>query len=359
MATTTYSSKAKVSNPLSMFNVVGQELEAIFTANGISRDDAEAKTGIKGLFKKESLKDKQIDKVCEVLGMGDELRSYLNTFQEEYLRKKVACDASYHQSKMNYAKLKGAIPMLKDEFQNGRDVLDDILDFFGVDSEQDVFVSSEEAEALYRKQNNVPVDAINLKAWLRRGELDFQKMELPDYDETKLKEWINSKIWEKHVQDSEYFKGLPLQLSSCGVALVLVPFLPRTVYGAVRWIDNRPLVQISDRTQDLATCWFTLFHELGHVILHKNSDIFEGQINDCNGKLNTKQESEANKFANQYLFNGDELRKEVFACKRKGVALNAAQLSSKYDVNSIFSSYWLRKVQNKPALNPKISIRFC
>ncbi len=263
--------KENVSNPMDLMNTIGRELLDIFELSSIK--DGETRLGIKDLASKERLNDKQINKVCEFLGRGDEMKDFIRSFQNNYEIQKAKAKESYTQSKKNFTKLKSVLPLLRNEYNDGNDRLDDIIDFFGVDSEEEIFEEAESVAALFRQQNKVTVDPINLRAWLRRGELDYEKINLPEYDEARFSEWINGRDWEAHLEDEDYFKALPQKLSVYGVALVLVPYLPKTVYGAVRWKDGHPLIQISDRNQDLATCWFTLFHEFGHVLMHKNEEI--------------------------------------------------------------------------------------
>ena len=180
---------------------------------------------------------------------------------------------------------------------------------------------------------------------------------LPDYNESELMNWIESREWMAHIEDVEYFKSLPSIFSRFGVGLVFVPSLPKTVYGAIRWIENKPLIQISDRGHDLISCWFTLFHEFGHAIKHKNVEIYEGEINESKAKQN-KREKEANKFANEYLFNGDNLRKAEFDRKRAGLPMTANLLAEEFNVRPIFASYWLLKAQYAPAFQRRIQIDF-
>lgn len=346
--------KENVINPMVLLNTVGMEVCDILSQRGIQ--DYESIVGIQNLSQKETLTNKQIDKVCAILN-DTNIRDFILSFQSNYLLEKKKAEQSFKQAKKNYTKLKVVLPLLRNEFTDGVDRLDDILDYFGVMSEEEIFASAEQTASLFREQNNVQVDSLNLKAWLRRGELDFAKKNLPSYDEEKLKEWIEDRKWLQHLEDENYFKALPERLSSLGVALVLVPFLPKTVYGAVTWIEGHPLIQISDRNQDLATCWFTLFHEFGHVILHKDANIYEGSMNDTKSSK-VQRERDANKFANKYLFNGDVLRKDVFDMIRKGEYIVPTDLSKKYNVNLIFVAYWLRKAQYQPNFQKKIHIDF-
>lgn len=346
--------KIPVLNPLSLRNTVGAELAEIFEARG--KYDYNAALGIENLREKERLSKSVLKKASGLLG-DNNLFEELSEFQSRYLREKPMYIENFRQAKKTYSKLKKVLPLLRGEFSNGYDILEDILDFFGVDSEKEIFDSSEKQAALFRTQNNINVDPINLHAWLRRGELDFQSMNLPSYNQDGLKQWVESKDWYKHIEDVDYFKSLPKTLSQYGVGLVLVPSLPKTVYGAIRWFEGKPLIQISDRGRDIVSCWFTLFHELGHAFLHKNDEIYDGGINDAKSTQN-KKEREANKFANGYLFNGDHLRKAVFNRKRNGDFMSAKALANEFHVLPIFASYWLLKAQYAPEFQRRIQIDF-
>lgn len=345
--------KKTVLNPLSLRNKVGEELADMLEARGIK--NGERLLGVNNLRNKERLSKKVLDKASSLLETPGATK-YLIDFQQKYLEEKPRYLANYAQAKKTYTKLKSVLPLLRGEFTEGYDVLDDILDFFGVTSEKELFNVSEKQAALFRKQNKIAVDSINLYAWLRRGELDFKALHLPTYNEKALVDWIEGKKWKQHIEDVAYFTSLPSIFQPFGIGLVFVPSLPKTVYGAIRWFDDKPLIQISDRGRDLASCWFTLFHELGHAIKHKNVVIYEGEINEPTVK--DKREKEANKFANDYLFNGDDLRKAVFDRKRAGVTMTANLLAKEFNVQPILASYWLLKAQYAPAFQRRIHIDF-
>lgn len=87
------------------------------------------------------------------------------------------------------------------------------------------FEPSEKQAALFRSQNKVEVDSIDLHARLHRGELGFYALELPDYNEQGLITWVETKDWMNHIEDIDYFKSLPSVLSQFGVGMVFVPLL--------------------------------------------------------------------------------------------------------------------------------------
>jgi Zn-dependent peptidase ImmA (M78 family) len=356
MATNRLREKSEVLDPLTMFHTVGQELEEAFKAQ---KKDVSL-LGIGDISSKEKLSKSQIKKACTILGLDSSFAEFLESFQVDYAQNKVECKVKYKESKANYRRLKSVIPLLKNEFNDGFDILDDIVDFFGVNSEKEIFDCAESTRVLYRSQNQTEVDEINLSAWLQRGELDYRKMEnLAEYDESKLMEWIEKREWREKITSLSYFRSLPKILKEFGVCLLLLPYIHKTVYGAVKWMDGHPVIMVSDRDQDLATCWFTLFHEFGHVIKHRDELIIDGMINgNVSKKKIARRECEANKFANEYLFNGDDLRKHIFELRRTDTFESQRDLSVHYNVEPIFVGYWMRKAQYYPQQRPNIPISF-
>jgi HTH-type transcriptional regulator/antitoxin HigA len=64
-------------------------------------------------------------------------------------------------------------------------------------------------------------------------------------------------------------------LAGLGVALVFVPHLKKTgAHGATRWVGRRAVVQLSARYSWADIFWFTLFHELSHLMLHGRKGVF-------------------------------------------------------------------------------------
>ena len=351
------SGKPEVYNPVLSLRTVGQELEEAFAAQNKNT----ALLGISNLSTKTKLSDKQMQKACKLLGVDDFFIGVLKSIQKEYQEKEPKYKASYKEALQNFRKFKKVLPLLRDEFEGGYDRLDDIIDFFGVDSEREILPHIQRSIALYRSQKQSDVDDINLSAWLRRGELDYEKIKpvLPQYDRSGLENWIKQGDWQKKLTSVSYFKSIPTLLQKYGVSVILLPYLNKTVYGAVKWMDGHPVIMISDREQDLATCWFTLFHELGHVLLHENQLSVDETINKVLPKGKSAQrEREANKFANKYLFGGDELRKYIFELKRKNDYVPQEEIAERFGVAPIFVGYWMRKAQYYPSQHRRIPISF-
>jgi addiction module HigA family antidote len=103
-----------------------------------------------------------------------------------------------------------------------------------------------------------------------------------------------------------FFSEIKSTCIKAGVKVIYTPLLPKTVInGAVRWLGGNPIIQVSDRYKRYDIFWFSLFHEIGHIILHGNKkNIF---IEDTkNIDKEDIQEKEANDFAAKWLLTDEE-----------------------------------------------------
>ena len=89
------------------------------------------------------------------------------------------------------------------------------------------------------------------------------------------------------------------QLRAYGIILVFVPHLPRTRLdgAAVLLSDGTPVVALTLRYDRLDTFWFTLFHEIGHILLHFHHCWDTAFIDDLDVGPNNEIEREADFFA--------------------------------------------------------------
>jgi HTH-type transcriptional regulator/antitoxin HigA len=170
--------------------------------------------------------------------------------------------------------------------------------FFGVNSLQ--YVSITESVA-FRKRKSPKVKSEAIAAWLRCGELEARKQSLPDYSETSLRQSLG-KIKLLSVKEPEvFFEEIRRLLNGSGVAIVYLSHFPGTgVSGAVRWLKDNPLVQLSLCYSWADIFWFNLYHELGHLLLHGKKDKFLEFEKKEREQPNPK-EAEADEFASNEL----------------------------------------------------------
>jgi Zn-dependent peptidase ImmA (M78 family)/plasmid maintenance system antidote protein VapI len=181
-------------------------------------------------------------------------------------------------------------------------MVSEILEFFGVaspDAWRRRYVI-EYTTASFRKSQSHSMAVSSMATWLRMGELDMQKLQLPAYNSALFKKILLDikSLIQDHPDD--FAKRLQLLCAKAGVAVIYTLCLPGApVNGATRWFRNNPLIQLTDRHKTNDQFWFTFFHEAGHVLLHGKKEVF---LEEYEGfSINKNKELEANEFAMKWL----------------------------------------------------------
>ena len=143
-------------------------------------------------------------------------------------------------------------------------------------------------------------DPHSVSAWLRQGELQAAQMKTHEYSDSKLRDIIPQLKATMASQPSDFASKVRELCAEAGVRLVYTPCLLKApVGGSTRWINGTPCIQISGRHKRYDIFWFTLFHEIGHILLHGKKDIF--LEDDCHTEDEQKKEDEANLFSSNIL----------------------------------------------------------
>lgn len=140
--------------------------------------------------------------------------------------------------------------------------------------------------------------------WLRQGEIAASAIDCQVWSEQKLQDSLGAIRSLTRSQDPDhFFPELTQLLAACGVALV-VERAPKgcRASGAARFLtDKKALIQLSARYLADDQLWFTLFHEIGHLILHSKKDVFL-EVDGVDDEATIDAEIEADKFAAETLF---------------------------------------------------------
>ncbi|MHB9010645.1 MAG: HigA family addiction module antitoxin [Ignavibacteriaceae bacterium] len=176
--------------------------------------------------------------------------------------------------------------------------IENLWKFFGVNSLS--FVSTTE-DVAFRKRELSNIKSESIAAWLRCGEIEAKKLNLPDYSETKLKQILGTLKALSSKEPEKYSVEVAKLLNEVGVAIIYISHFPGTgVSGAVRWINNMPVIQLSLYYSWADIFWFNLFHELGHLLLHGKKEKFI-EFDKKELTLAKSKEDEADKFASEEL----------------------------------------------------------
>jgi addiction module HigA family antidote len=173
-----------------------------------------------------------------------------------------------------------------------------LLAFFGVASPEswENYYCNQQLKVAFRISLKRTKDPYAISAWLRKGELSAQQIQVSSYSEKTFREIVSdikSVMSEKPVN---FFQQLQDICQKTGVKLVHTPCLNKaSIRGATRWINDTPLIQLTERDQPDDKFWFSFFHEAGHILLHGKKEIFLEQIGYEDKDL--VKEKEADEFA--------------------------------------------------------------
>jgi HTH-type transcriptional regulator/antitoxin HigA len=164
----------------------------------------------------------------------------------------------------------------------------ELLRFFGVAGLQQV-----ELPAVAWRRAKVAPSRHALAAWLREGERRAQRVQVPDYDPDALNALV-VRLRSLTLDEQNFGDRLRQWLHDCGVVVVFVEELKHTgAHGVTRWIGKRPVMQLSIFYRWYDIFWFTVFHEIAHILRHRRDMFIELE----GGASNGEAEEDANRFA--------------------------------------------------------------
>ena len=185
-----------------------------------------------------------------------------------------------------------------DQSDSKLDKLRALLRFFGVadpDALEDVWLQP----AMYRRSKAYEAGPGALASWLRLAELQAARIRTARYDADAVPAVLDRMRALSRLPGVEWIEPLTKLCASVGIALVIVKELPNSrINGATRWISpDKAMIALSLRHRRNDIFWFTLFHELCHLLRHSKKETFI----DGTGTIDPALEAEADAFASRVL----------------------------------------------------------
>jgi HTH-type transcriptional regulator/antitoxin HigA len=168
-------------------------------------------------------------------------------------------------------------------------------------------------EASFRCAATREASSYALAAWLRCAELRAAEVKTNPFDKKKLREVLGKIRALSKKKPAEFIPELERLLAACGVVLILLPHFQKTyAHGATFWLGpDKAVLLMSIRGKWADIFWFSLFHEIGHILLYQKKTYIDG--GNILPEL-ARQEKEADKFAANSLIEAESFDKFV----RKG-----------------------------------------
>ncbi|MCH7471796.1 ImmA/IrrE family metallo-endopeptidase [bacterium] len=146
-----------------------------------------------------------------------------------------------------------------------------------------------------------------LAAWLREAELKATKEEVSGFKSENVSELMleMGKLTTRKLID--LLPELRELLANVGIVLILQQSLKgmRMCGAAFWWRKKRPVVVVSDFGKAEDQFWFTLLHELAHIVLHGSNRVFVSLDNADDPGSTQQMEIEADRLAAHCLIPDD------------------------------------------------------
>lgn len=189
-----------------------------------------------------------------------------------------------------------------EENANEANMVLDIRKIFGMSNLLDTTKMS--YKAAYRAQSkNSSVDAYVLFAWQRMCELLTDSIEVAEeVDVEKLREKIPEIKETMFLRANQIQKRLTSIFAECGIAFQIVPnFKGAPVQGFIKKKEDGSLILCMTIRQKFADIfWFTLFHEIAHVLNGDTKNIFVDF-----STVSSEMEAKADRLASKLLIDAE------------------------------------------------------
>lgn len=195
--------------------------------------------------------------------------------------------------------------------KNDMEKTTNLLTFFGTTSFKNIIEKELVEGVFFRISTKKNYSKPAIVAWLRKGVINSQKINTLAFDKLRLKELLPEIRKLSLEEPSIFIPKLKEIMAQSGIAFVITPNLKNApINGVSSWISpSKAMVQLSIRNKFADIFWFSLFHEVGHLLLH---DRKQANIDIDGGKDTGKEkqkEIEADNFAQKFLI-PDDLYKE-------------------------------------------------
>ncbi len=170
-----------------------------------------------------------------------------------------------------------------------------VLSFFKVSTLSDAMSKS----ASFRVAQNREVEIASQLAWVQRVENLAEDQEIGNFSVDRLRKAIPSILDLSSVLDS--ITHVPEKMNELGVHFILLPHLPKTYLDGVAISTSKnPIIGLTLRYDRVDSFWFTLLHELAHILSGHRGVILDDTEQRV-GSANHYEEDEANRLAMEWL----------------------------------------------------------
>ena len=158
----------------------------------------------------------------------------------------------------------------------------------------------EKPNVAYQMQSKGKKRYYVLLTWVQKARLTARDIEVSPVNLVRLTQIVPEIRKLTFKQPEEFLPELSKMLAECGIALVHLPHLKGSFLYGASFFDGRKIVMaLTARGRDADRYWFSVFHEIGHIL--------KGHIGKPFG-ADDEDEKEADEFARNILIPLDKYR---------------------------------------------------
>lgn len=205
----------------------------------------------------------------------------------------------------------------------------EVLAFFGVASLDELHRRSMPPGVAFRQDAAVAVSAAAVQTWLQIIHLEVAASDPVDheFDAAILEELIPSLRALSATADESTGATLVSELANAGVKLLFVQETPGIrAHGIAFWDRGRfPVVALTARGKEDGKFWFSLFHEICHLLKHKHDDVYIDYVKEPGSEIDAR-EAEADSFASDVLISSKDALRLPSLHSKNDIASFAAEI---------------------------------
>ena len=211
-----------------------------------------------------------------------------------------------------------------------------IKEFWGADNLNLSLLNERTAKFKKSEAFGSRFNAYFAQTWIQKVIIEAKKAKsVITYDKNTLKKL--SKMIHLYSAVENGIKLFVNELKKAGVIFLIVPHLERTYTdGAAYWIGSNPVIALTGRYSRVDNFWFSLSHEIGHVLIHEKelkdpTPYFVDSIEKDAEPDKKEEEKQANKFAYEALKYDDIFN--AFADNKKISRIEVLQCAQKLQIH--------------------------
>lgn len=187
-----------------------------------------------------------------------------------------------------------------------------------------------------------------LVAWAQKAKLEARNYTVSKINVKHLEQSLMEIREMTTMSPNEFCPRLRSLLAGCGIVIIYLPHIGGSfLHGATFYDRNKIVIGLTVRGRDADKFWFSLFHEIGHVIL--------GHINQEEGTT-SEDESAADDFAREHLISRElfdpfartgDFRKEAIIAFAKKIGVDPGIVVGRLQKEGLIEFSWHNDLKRK------------